>query len=115
MKRRLENYRSARRELDEMRARMRRAELQAAHSVYPRDRERAADAAALYEAMADTLSEELRELELAIERLPEERVRRAVRLRYIDGHSRARTALEMDVSERTVVNLIAEAMRTLGG
>ena len=98
-----------------MRARMRRAEMQAAHSAYPRDRERAADAAALYEAMADTLSEELRVLELAIDRLPDERVRRAVRLRYIDGHSRARTAMEMEISERTVVSLIGEAVETLSG
>ena len=106
-RRELEEYRSAKRELAELRARMRQAELGGTDSIAARE------TAALYGAMAEARADELVRIELAIDALGSADQRRAVRMRYVDGLSRVQVAARMHLSEAMVDKHVAAALREL--
>lgn len=103
----LEQYRSARQEIMELRAKARQAELGGTESIAARE------TAALYGAMAEARADELVRIELAIDALPSADQRRAVRMRYVDGLSRVQVAQRMHLSESAVDKYVAAALREL--
>lgn len=110
----LRNFRRSKRELKTILALMRQAELRvSADTTRQRDRERAQAEAARYEKAADALAAEQERIETAIQTLDKPNLRRVLYCRYIMGWSCAKTACDMEVSERTVCGLAAEAIRIL--
>ncbi len=112
-KRQLEEYRSAVREVTELRSRMRQAELSAMESAREEDRDRARSAAARYDAMADVREYELSRILAEIDALDNVDQRRAVTLRYIDGMSRTAAAMRMERSPEAIDKYVAAGIREL--
>lgn len=109
----LEEYRSAVREVSELRARMRQAELSAMESAREEDRDRARSAAARYDAIADVREMELMRIIAEVDALGDVDQRRAITLRYIDGLSRTATAMRMDKSPDMIDKYVAAGIREL--
>lgn len=109
----LEEYRSGTKEVREMRARMRTAELEALHSGREEDAERARSAAAEYDAMAEVRELELMQVLAAIDGLENVQQRRALMLIYVDGLSRTAAAMRMERSPEAIDKYIAAGIREL--
>ncbi len=111
----LKDYRDGKRELIEIRARLRQAELTARDSGREGDRKRAERLIRRYEKIADTRDRKQKEIEAAIEGLKRANHRRVLYYRYVLGWGRVKTALAMEVSESRVDKLTEEAVAELGG
>jgi DNA-directed RNA polymerase specialized sigma24 family protein len=105
-KQELEQYRSARQELAEIKAKARQAELAG-------DAMAARETAAMYSAFAEERADELLRIETEIDALSSADQRRAVRMRYVDGMNRIQVAQRMHVSESAVDKYVAAALREL--
>ena len=111
----LENYRDEKKEVAELRAKMRTAEVAAFQSDRPSDRERALAEQAIYEACANRQIARLAQIETAISAIQNVKQRRAIRLRYVDGYSVVKVAMVIGVAERTVEYLIQSALKEKSG
>ena len=111
----LENYRAGKKEVEELRAKMRSAELTAFRSDRPSDRERALTEQAIYEACANRQIARLAQIETEISDIRNPKQRRALRLRYVDGYSIVKVAMVMGIAERTVEYLIQSALKEKSG
>lgn len=109
----LEEYRSAVREVSELRARMRQAELSAMESEREEDRDRARARAAQYDVVADAREMELMRIIAEVDSLDDVNQRRAITLRYIDGLSRTAAAMRMEKSPEAIDKYVAEGIREL--
>lgn len=109
----LEEYRSAVREVSELRARMRQAELTAMESEREADRDRARERAAQYDAVADVRELELMRIIAEVDALADVDQRRAITLRYIDGLSRTAAAMRMERSPEAIDKYVAAGIREL--
>lgn len=109
----LEDWRSCRDEIRELRARMRTAELAAMESERESDRDRASTAAAIYEATAECRETEMLHMEAEIDALPSAGMRRVLRMRYGEGRSLEEIAQTMHYSVRTIQRIEREAVRML--
>ena len=112
-RKRLEGYRSAVREVSELRARMRQAELSAMESAREEDRDRARSRAAQYDAMAGVRELELMRIIAAVDALDDVDQRRAITLRYIDGLSRTAAAMRMERSPEAIDKYVAAGIKEL--
>ena len=113
-RRELEGYRSAMRELEEIRSRLRKAEIRASQSKRKRDKEDAWREEKIYDAQAKRCADELERIEREIERIADPTLRRVLRIRYIDGCGRVKTAMRMSVSESTVDKWTEKALNEIG-
>ena len=106
----LEAYRGMQKELRELKARMRQAEIAAMESEREADREAAEARGQIYDALADECTDVLMRIEAAISALPAPRMREMVRMRYVDGRGNLEIAMRMGCDERTVKRVIREAI-----
>lgn len=111
----LRNFRAGKREVMELRAKMRSAELAAARSDRATDRERALAERAIYEASANKQIARLAQIEEEISALRSPKQRRAIRLKYVEGYSTVKVAMTMGIAERTVEQLILNALKEKSG
>lgn len=102
----LEQYRSVRQEIMELRAKARQAELAG-------DAMAARETAAMYSAFAEERADELMRIETEIDALASADQRRVIRMRYVDGLNRVQVAQRMHMSESTVDKYVAAALREL--
>ena len=109
----LEEYKSCKEELVELRSAMRQAELAAMESERECDRKRARDMAERYEAMMEVRADELAAIEAEIDALASANQRRALRLRYVHGLSRTAAAIRMEKSPESVDKYVADGIREL--
>ncbi len=111
----LKQYRDMMRELREKRALMLQAERAARESDRESDRRRAARLAKRYEEAAAIRAEQTERIAAEIEAIVKPNVRRVLIYRYIQGWSRAKTAVNMGVSEALVAKLTREGIDILAG
>ena len=109
----LEEYRSGMREVRELRAKMRQAELSAMESETDSEKRRALELTARYEAMADEREDTLLAIITEIDALESADQRRVIHMRYVDGLSRTATAMRMGLSDSMVDKHCAAAIREL--
>ncbi len=112
-KKQLEKYRSGIREVQELRSLMREAERTAERRERAEDKKRALYEAARYDALADERADELERIDMEIDALPDADQRRVIRMRYVEGMSRAATARRMERSLESVDKYTAAAIREL--
>lgn len=102
----LEEFRSRRRELAEIRAEIKQAELDGSGT-------RNGYTIAMYEAIAAEREDELERIEMEINHLESADHRRVLRMRYIDGMGIKAIARRMHYSERQTKRILARAIQTI--
>lgn len=102
----LEEFRSSRRELAEIRAEIKQAELDGSGT-------RNGFTIAMYEAIAAERADELERIEMEINHLESADHRRVLRMRYIDGLSIKAAARKMHYSERQTKRILARAIEMI--
>lgn len=102
----LEEFRSSRRELAEIRAEIKQAELDGSGT-------RNGYTIAMYEAIAAERADELERIELEINSMQSADNRRVLRMRYIDGMGIKAIARRMHYSERQTKRILARAIQTI--
>lgn len=102
----LEGFRSARKEMAEIKAEIRRAEMEGAGT-------RNGYTIAMYEAIAAERADELERIEMEINHLESADHRRVLRMRYIDGMGIKAIARRMHYSERQTKRILARAIQTI--
>ena len=102
----LERFRSGRREIAEIRAEIRKAELEGSGA-------RIEYTIAMYQAIEAERAEELERIELEINSMQSADHRRVLRMRYIDGLSIKEAARKMHYSERQMKRILARAIEMI--
>ena len=102
----LEGFRSSRRELAEIRAEIKQAELDGSGT-------RNGYTIAMYEAIAAERADELERIEIEINHLESADHRRVLRMRYIDGMGIKAIARRMHYSERQTKRILARAIQMI--
>lgn len=102
----LEEFRSSRRELAEIRAEIKQAELDGSGT-------RNGYTIAMYEAIAAERADELERIEIEINSMQSADNRRVLRMRYIDGMGIKAIARRMHYSERQTKRILARAIQTI--
>ena len=102
----LERFRSGRKEIAEIRAEVRKAELEGSG-------ERVAYTITMYEAIEAERADELERIEIEINHLESADHRRVLRMRYIDGLSIKAAARKMHYSERQTKRILARAIEMI--
>ena len=102
----LEEFRSSRREIAEIRAEVRKAEMEASG-------ERAAYTIAMYQAIEAERADELERIELEINSMQSADHRRVLRMRYIDGMGIKAIARRMHYSERQTKRILTRAIQMI--
>ncbi len=102
----LERFRSGRKEIAEIRAEVRKAELEGSGA-------RNGYTIAMYEAIAAERADELERIEMEINNLESADHRRVLRMRYIDGLSIKAAARKMHYSERQTKRILARAIEMI--
>lgn len=102
----LEEFRSSRRELAEIRAEIKQAELDGSGT-------RNGYTIAMYEAIAAERADELERIELEINSMQSADNRRVLRMRYIDGMGIKAIARRMHYSERQTKRILARAIQMI--
>lgn len=102
----LEEFRSSRRELAEIRAEIKQAELDGSGA-------RIEYTIAMYQAIEAERADELERIEMEINNLESADHRRVLRMRYIDGMSIKAAARKMHYSERQTKRILARAIQTI--
>ena len=102
----LEEFRSSRRELAEIRAEIKQAELDGSGT-------RNGYTIAMYEAIAAERADELERIELEINSMQSADNRRVLRMRYIDGMGIKAIARRMHYSERQTKRILARAIKMI--
>ena len=105
-RKKLEEFRSSRRELAEIRAEIKKAELEGSWT-------RNGYRIAMYEAIAAEREDELERIEIEINHLESADHRRVLRMRYIDGMSIKAAARKMHYSERQMKRILAKAINMI--
>ena len=111
----LEEYRNMQKELRDLRARMRQAELAAMESERESDREAAETRRQLYDALADEAADKLMQIEAAISALQSPRMREMVRMKFVDGKGNLEIGMHLGCDERTVKRMIRKALGIMEG
>lgn len=111
----IKGYRYMQRELRELKARMRQAELAAMESEREADREAAETRRQIYDTLADECADALMRIEAAISTLQAPRMREIVRMKYVDGRGNLEIGMRIGCDERTVKRVIQEALWILTG
>lgn len=111
----LEAYRDMQKELRELKARMRQAEIAAMESEREADREAAETRAQIYDTKLDECMDALMRIEAEITALPSPRMREMVRMRYIDGRGNLEIGMRLGCDERTVKRVIRDAIGIMAG
>ena len=102
----LERFRSGRKEIAEIRAEIRKAELEGSG-------ERVAYTIAMYEAIEAERADELERIEMEINHLESADHRRVLRMRYIDGMGIKAIERRMHYSERQTKRILARAIQMI--
>ena len=102
----LERFRSGRKEIAEIRAEIKQAELDGSGT-------RNGYTIAMYEAIAAERADELERIEIEINHMESADHRRVLRMRYIDGLSIKAAARKMHYSERQTKRILARAIEMI--
>lgn len=102
----LEEFRSSRRELAEIRAEIKQAELDGSGT-------RNGYTIAMYEAIIAERADEMERIEMEINHMESADHRRVLRMRYIDGMGIKAIARRMHYSERQTKRILARAIQTI--
>ena len=102
----LERFRSGRKEIAEIRAEIKQAELDGSGT-------RNGYTIAMYEAIAAERADELERIEIEINHMESADHRRVLRMRYIDGMSIKAAARKMHYSERQTKRILARAIEMI--
>ena len=105
-RKKLEEFRSSRRELAEIRAEIKKAELEGSWT-------RNGYRIAMYEAIAAEREDELERIEIEINSMQSADHRRVLRMRYIDGMGIKAIARRMHYSERQTKRILARAIEMI--